>query len=100
MVQLTPSYIANHNTQSDCWMILYNKVYDFTSYVSTHPGGKRNINMDCGVDGTTDYETMAGRGTDHSNYARSLFPNYYLGDLNQEIDAVELQNRINMARIN
>ena len=32
--------IAKHNSASDCWMIINNKVYDITPYINSHPGGE------------------------------------------------------------
>lgn len=40
----TPYYttdeVKTHNTKSDLWVILDNKVYDLTDYVAKHPGGR------------------------------------------------------------
>ena len=40
----TPSYytfseVSKHCTPQDCWLIIHNKVYDVSSWVSRHPGG-------------------------------------------------------------
>lgn len=51
MKPYTKEEIRKHNKEDDCWMILADKVYDLTSYVKFHPGGK--IIMDAaGKDGT------------------------------------------------
>ena len=31
--------IARHNTKDDCWVILDGRVYDFTPFLTDHPGG-------------------------------------------------------------
>eukprot|EP01126_Amoeba_proteus_P005647 TRINITY_DN1191_c0_g1_i2.p1 TRINITY_DN1191_c0_g1~~TRINITY_DN1191_c0_g1_i2.p1 ORF type:complete len:227 (+),score=40.82 TRINITY_DN1191_c0_g1_i2:374-1054(+) len=31
--------ISRHNTREDCWIVVDDKVYDVTNFVSTHPGG-------------------------------------------------------------
>lgn len=39
----TKSEVARHNTASDCWVILHDRVYDVTSYLNLHPGGGKLI---------------------------------------------------------
>ncbi len=43
--------VALHASEKDCWMAIEGKVYDVTSYVSRHPGGKAILNG-CGKDAT------------------------------------------------
>ncbi|KYR00844.1 hypothetical protein DLAC_11532 [Tieghemostelium lacteum] len=31
--------VSRHNNKDDCWIIINEKVYNVTSYVSSHPGG-------------------------------------------------------------
>jgi len=31
--------VAIHNTIRDCWLVINNKVYDFSGYADCHPGG-------------------------------------------------------------
>lgn len=37
----TPEEIMPHNKIGDCWTVYKGKVYDITSYISSHPGGKK-----------------------------------------------------------
>ena len=48
--------VAQHNTRDDCWYILYNYVWDFTTYVDEHPGGARRVFQYCGMDATGPYQ--------------------------------------------
>lgn len=73
--------IAKHDNVDDCWLVLDRKVYDVTEFVSSHPGGKA-ILEGCGKDATELFETRPmGSGTAHSERARILRENYYIGDL-------------------
>jgi cytochrome b involved in lipid metabolism len=49
----TASDVAAHSTQSDCWTIVNNNVYNITAYVPQHPGGVAEITKICGKDGTS-----------------------------------------------
>lgn len=74
--------IAMHNTAEDCWMIIDNKVYDFTNYLKMHPSGAASMTPYCGADGTQGYDTKDKKQpTPHSSTADSLLKDYYLGEL-------------------
>ncbi len=45
--------MAEHNKDTDAWMVLKDKVYDVTHYINYHPGGKPKIMMAVGKDGTS-----------------------------------------------
>ena len=40
--------VQKHNTNSDCWTIVDGLVYDVSSYVPYHPGGKKKILLGAG----------------------------------------------------
>ena len=48
----TMSEVAMHVTAEDCWFIHNGKVYDSTSFMSTHPGGADSILIVAGQDCT------------------------------------------------
>jgi len=73
---ITVADVAAHGAASDCWVIFENKVYDVTSYLSSHPGGAGTIMPYCGDDLTASFMAQG-----HSQYARTLFVDYYVGDL-------------------
>ncbi|CAM6127401.1 unnamed protein product [Calypogeia fissa] len=31
--------VSKHNSPEDCWLLIWGKVYDVTSWVPKHPGG-------------------------------------------------------------
>lgn len=49
----TLSQVAANNTQSSCWTIVYEIVYNITTYIKRHPGGASSISKICGKDGTS-----------------------------------------------
>jgi len=67
-----------HKTKTDCWQVISNVVYDFTPYLESadHPGGNA-MAKDCGTDATFRYEN----DPEHSDYAKSLLPEYAIGKL-------------------
>jgi len=73
--------ISQHNSSEDCWLAINGKVYDVTDYIPSHPAGN-TILEGCGTDATELYETRPmGSGTPHSEDARELLNDYYIGDL-------------------
>ncbi|KAJ5815359.1 hypothetical protein N7474_007136 [Penicillium riverlandense] len=65
--QFTRQEIENHNTDGDCWIVINDKVYDATSVLSWHPGGKAAIMSHAGrvhVDTTDEFESI------HDDYAQ------------------------------
>lgn len=76
----TVEEISAHNSASSCWMIISNKVYDVTAFISRHPGGG-DILLGCGKDATELFETQNGSGDGHSQGAESMLKQYYIGDL-------------------
>jgi cytochrome b involved in lipid metabolism len=45
--------VSAHNKDQDCWLILYNNAYDFTSFAESHPGGPSPILRRCGAEATS-----------------------------------------------
>ena len=80
-VILSSSEVLKHNTNTDCWIIVNNKVYNISNYASSHSGGVRNVTNYCGKEGTVAFDTKGGRGKPHSNSANNMLDKYYIGDL-------------------
>mmetsp|Transcript_33569 Transcript_33569/g.81149 ORF Transcript_33569/g.81149 Transcript_33569/m.81149 type:complete len:122 (+) Transcript_33569:2-367(+) len=51
-VVLNADEVARHNTRYDCWTIYRGIVYDVTSYLPYHPGGKGEMMKGAGKDCT------------------------------------------------
>lgn len=81
-VALTLAEVAKHSAAANCWMIISGKVYNFTSYISQHPGGSQMAPY-CGQDGSAAF--FSGPPHAHSSFAANLLTNYLLGDLNTSV---------------
>lgn len=82
--------VAKHNSITDCWLIIQNKVYDVSSYVNFHPGLAETIIPYCGKEASKAFETK-NKNKPHSQEAWNLLNDYYLGDLNQKTTKQNLQ---------
>jgi cytochrome b involved in lipid metabolism len=74
--------VAEHNTSTDCWLVIDNNIYNVTDYIPNHPGGEKEIADYCGKDATAAFETKGGKsGQTHSDQARQILAQFYIGDL-------------------
>ncbi|OSD06084.1 hypothetical protein PYCCODRAFT_1431900 [Trametes coccinea BRFM310] len=55
---LTLDEVSKHNSQSSCWVIIKDKVYDVTEFLPDHPGGAKIILKYAGKDATSAYEPI------------------------------------------
>ena len=69
------SDVGKHGEAIDCWMILNDKVYDVTDYISSHPGGEGMTEF-CGKDATDAFE-----GKPHSPGATKTLGKYYIREV-------------------
>jgi len=83
---LTVQEVATHNTAADCWLLINNKVYNATSYLNLHPGGRDRIIPYCGRDATQAFVTKGGEGN-HSNSAFADLAKLYIGDIGSALPA-------------
>ena len=72
----TQEQIAKHNTITDCWVSIDDKVYDLTEFISLHPGGGDIIMKVAGQDATLMFHQFG-----HSEYARNIMNRYCIGEL-------------------
>ncbi|EAN94763.1 putative cytochrome b5 [Trypanosoma cruzi] len=71
--------IRKHNTDKDCWVVLYGRVLDVTKFLSQHPGGIDPINDLGGYDITNSFESIG-----HSSRALVLSKEFIVGDLDKD----------------
>ena len=73
------SEVAQHNSKENLWLVIHNKVYNITEYLNDHPGGGDVLIDVAGTDATKAFEDVG-----HSNDAREIMEDYYLGDLHED----------------
>ncbi|OHE93328.1 FMN-dependent dehydrogenase [Colletotrichum orchidophilum] len=50
--------VRQHQTSDDCWMVIHGKVYDITSFLPSHPGGKAILLKNAGKDATAAFDAV------------------------------------------
>merc|ERR1719174_3137394 len=55
---ISPEEVAQHNTASDVWIIVNNKVIDVTDFLKTHPGGEAAIMAFAGKDASVEWNMI------------------------------------------
>lgn len=70
------SEVSEHDSYNDCWIILYDKVFDVTQFLLEHPGGEDVIMEHAGRDATISFRTVG-----HSVPALQSLDEYLVGIL-------------------
>jgi cytochrome b involved in lipid metabolism len=69
--------IASHNSAASCWTAVNGYVYDVTTFINSHPGGKIILKA-CGTDGSALYN----REDEHvEKNAQGILDSYFIGVL-------------------
>ncbi|MCA9398080.1 hypothetical protein KC573_04575 [candidate division WWE3 bacterium] len=83
----TSAQVSQHNSRSDCWVIVSSKVYNVTSYVNKHPGGAAAFdsstcghNIDLYMQGVLTTAAL-GKKKNHGSGAYADLNSYYIGNL-------------------
>lgn len=74
--EFTLSEVAEHNNSEDCWIVIYDKVYDITKFLPLHLGGEFILLEYAGRDAT-----IAFRSTRHGDDSYQLLEKYLIGNL-------------------
>ncbi|KAL4723465.1 hypothetical protein ACLX1H_009100 [Fusarium chlamydosporum] len=75
---LTIQDVAEHNTSSDIYVAVHDKVYDCTQFLFDHPGGEELMLNFAGQDATEAFEDAG-----HSNKARDILEGLFVSELKQ-----------------
>ncbi len=70
--------VQKHNSATTCWSAVNGTVYDLTSWVNAHPGGKAAILMICGKDGSALFNAQHG----NSGKVATILAKFKIGVLN------------------
>lgn len=77
--EITLEEVAHHDSFDDCWIVIYDRVYDVTHFLREHPGGDDVIMDHAGRDAT-----IAFHGTGHSRHAIEQMRHFLIGVLPPE----------------
>ncbi|KAI0830454.1 FMN-dependent dehydrogenase-domain-containing protein [Hypoxylon sp. FL0890] len=50
--------VSKHNSEDSCWMILHGKVYDITTFIPKHPGGRSILLKNAGQDASGAFDSV------------------------------------------
>jgi len=60
-MSVTAAEVAQHSSDSDCWVIVGDDVYDVTNFWAEYPGGKKSIILFAGKDVTEEFDMLHER---------------------------------------
>lgn len=72
----TLAEVKEHSDQRSCWIVISDKVYDVTDFLSDHPGGVEIILENAGTDATVPFDSKG-----HSKTAIQMMEKYCIGEL-------------------
>ncbi|CAL8073470.1 unnamed protein product [Orchesella dallaii] len=93
------SEIAKHNTETDCWLVIRNCVYDVTEYLPYHPGGIPEMMKGAGKDATALFNEVH-RWVNFDSILRSCLLGYLLIDVGESFDESEEDVRVSLVPMN
>lgn len=64
--------VATHDNESDCWSIINGGVYNLTTWIPRHPGGRQAILGLCGKDGSPAFNGQHGGGAQQAAILATL----------------------------
>jgi cytochrome b involved in lipid metabolism len=68
--------IEKHANQTDCWSAVNGKVYNLTTWIEKHPGGKEAVLSICGKDGSASFNDQHGG----ERKPESILASFLIGD--------------------
>lgn len=89
--------IAKHNSESDCWMVIRNCVYDVTEYIPYHPGGVPELMKGAGKDATALFNEVH-RWVNFDSILRSCLQGYLQIEVGESFEETEEDSKLVVAR--
>ncbi len=80
---LTLAEVAKHNSSSDCWVVVEDGVYNVTSLIDTHPGGREAIIQYCGTNATEVFFR------EHTQKDYEVLQAYYIGTIGEPLNTTK-----------
>uniref|UniRef100_A0A182N698 Cytochrome b5 heme-binding domain-containing protein n=1 Tax=Anopheles dirus TaxID=7168 RepID=A0A182N698_9DIPT len=74
--QYSLAEVAQHNKPDDVWMVIHDKVYDVTKFLSEHPGGEEVLVEYAGKEATAEFDDVG-----HSSDAKEQMKQFLVGEL-------------------
>ena len=74
--EYTLAQVAEHTTNTDCWMVIDNKVLNVTEFLKEHPGGAEVMVEVAGQDATQSFKDVG-----HSADAWEMLDDYQVGSI-------------------
>lgn len=75
--QFSITEVAKHNSEKDCWIIIHNVVYDVTSFIEEHPGGRDILIQLAGKDATVDFESVGHSKGNLKGFTNDFYFHFY-----------------------
>uniref|UniRef100_A0A182QNA1 Cytochrome b5 heme-binding domain-containing protein n=1 Tax=Anopheles farauti TaxID=69004 RepID=A0A182QNA1_9DIPT len=74
--QYSLAEVAQHSKPDDVWMVIHDKVYDVTKFLSEHPGGEEVLVEYAGKEATAEFDDVG-----HSSDAKEQMKQFLIGEL-------------------
>jgi len=55
---ITADEVAKHNKDGDCWLIIHDIVYDISTFLPEHPGGKKVVLKEAGKECSAKFDSL------------------------------------------
>lgn len=87
---ITKNELTEHTDETDCWLLINNRVYDISSYLKDHPGGATILLEHSAIDSTEFFHEIG-----HSDTAKEKLKEFYIGDIELAISSTTSNTKSN-----